>query len=156
VSTAPAPQALAAAELPLRPATAFPAPFAAGAAGRERRPLAAAFGLENFSVMLTRLTPGARQALRHAHSRQEEFVYVLEGTATLHTAEGRTELEAGMCAGFRPGTAHDVTNETDADVLMLEIGDRSPGDAVTYPDADLLAVPQEGRYAFLHKDGTPY
>ena len=37
-----------------------------------------------------------------------------------------------------------------------EIGDRTPGDEVTYPHADLMAVLRDGRYAFVHKDGTPY
>ena len=137
----------------------YPEPFASRVAGREKRPLGDLFGLTNFGVNLTRLAPGAVSALRHAHTRQDELVYILEGEPTLVTDAGDTPLRPGMCAGFKAGTgnAHHLVNRTDRDVVYLEIGDRSPGDSGTYPDDDLQAVQDaEGRWRFLHKDGTPY
>lgn len=76
----------------------------------------------------------------------------------LHTDAGRTPMAPGMCAGFKAGTgdAHALLNESDADVLYLEVGDRTPGDAATYPDDDLQAVLVAGGWQFLHKDGSPY
>jgi uncharacterized cupin superfamily protein len=41
-------------------------------------------------------------------------------------------------------------------VVYLEIGDRTPGDAVTYPDDDIAAARVEGGWRFVHKDGTSY
>ena len=110
-------------------------------AGRVKRPLGDLFGLTNFGVNLTRLAPGAISALRHAHTKQDEFVYILEGRPTLVTDAGRTALEPGMCAGFKGGSgdAHHLVNETADDVVYLEIGDRIPGDSATYPDDDLAA-----------------
>jgi len=127
-------------------------------AGRRKQPLGDVFGLKNFGVNLTRLAPGAVSALRHAHSRQDEFVYVLQGRPTLHTDAGRTGLEPGMCAGFRAGTgdAHRLVNETEEDVVYLEVGDRTAGDEGSYPDDDLKALRAEGGWMFVHKDGTPY
>lgn len=127
-------------------------------AGRHKHPLGDLFGLSNFGVNLTRLAPGAASALRHAHSRQDEFVYVLQGSPTLHTDEGRTALAPGMCAGFKAGTgnAHCLVNDTAEDVVYLEIGDRTAGDEGTYPDDDLIARLVEDRWRFEHKDGTPY
>jgi uncharacterized cupin superfamily protein len=127
-------------------------------AGREKRPLGDLFGLANFGVNLTRLAPGASSALRHAHSKQDELVYVLEGRPTLHTDEGRTLLAPGMCAGFKAGTgnAHRLVNETAEDVVYLEVGDRTPGDEGSYPDDDLKALLVDGRWKFVHKDGRPY
>jgi uncharacterized cupin superfamily protein len=52
----------------------YPEPFAARLAGREKRALGEVFGLANFGANLTRLAPGAVSALRHAHTRQAEFV----------------------------------------------------------------------------------
>ena len=100
------------------------------------------FGLANFGVNRTRLVPGGSSALRHAHTKQDEFVYILEGHPTLHTDEGRMRLAPGMCAGFKAGTGngHRLINETDEDVVYLEIGDRSAGDDVTYPDDDMEAA----------------
>ncbi len=151
--------AIVAAEAPLRAKRSnYPEPFASRMAGRRKHPLGDLFGLANFGVNLTRLAPGAVSALRHAHSRQDEFIYVLQGSPTLHTDEGRTTLAPGMCAGFKAGTgnAHCLVNDSDEEVVYLEIGDRTAGDEGSYPDDDLVARLVEGGWRFEHKDGTPY
>ena len=153
------PIAVTAAEVPVRSKpSVYPEPFASRMAGREKRPLGDLFGLTNFGVNLTRLAPSAVSALRHAHTRQDEFIYILQGRPTLHTDEGRTQLSPGMCAGFKAGTGngHRLINETTEEVVYLEIGDRTPGDEGSYPDDDLKALLVEGKWKFVHKDGTPY
>lgn len=151
--------ALHAVDVPSRTVrTLYPEPLATAFDGRDKKSLGNAFGLVNFGVNLTRLAPGAISALRHAHSLQDELIYVLEGRPTLHTDEGVVELMPGMCAGFRAGTgnAHQLANHTDAEVLYLEVGDRTAGDEVSYPDVDLHAREAAGGWIFLHKDGRPY
>jgi len=149
------PIALIAAELPARTKSIYPEPFASRIVGREKRALGDPFGLTNFGVNLARLAPGAMSALRHAHSREDELVYVLEGRPTLVTDAGETLLSPGMVAGFKAGIGdgHHLLNRTDRDVVYLEVGDRTADDTVEYPDDDLRALP--GR-KFVHKDGTPY
>ena len=152
-------KALNAADAPVRSKPSnYPGPFASRMAGREKRPLGDLFGLTNFGVNLTRLAPKAMSALRHAHSKQDEFVYVIAGRPTLRTDEGRTQLVPGMCAGFKAGTGngHHLINETDEDVIYLEVGDRTPGDEGSYPDDDLKAMMADGKWRFVHKDGTLY
>lgn len=137
----------------------YPEPFASRMAGREKRPLGDLFGLSNFGVNLTRLIPGGGSALRHAHSKQDEFIYVLEGCPVLITDQGETPLAPGMCAGMKAGSgnAHQLVNRSNEDVLYLEVGDRSAGDSVTYPDDDLKAVlGSDDKWQFVRKDGTPY
>ena len=136
----------------------YPEEFARRMAGREKRPLGSLFSLVNFGVNLTTLAPGAVSALRHAHSRQDEFIYVLQGTPTLRTDEGDTRLAPGMCAGFAAGTgnAHQLLNLSDQTAVYLEVGDRTPGDEVSYPDDDLQALQVDGRWQFARKDGVPY
>lgn len=63
--------------------TIYPEPFAQVVAGRTKRKLGDIFGLTNFGVNLTHLEPGAASALLHWHQLQDEFVFVLEGTATV-------------------------------------------------------------------------
>ncbi len=153
------PVALLAADAPARAfRTNYPEPFASRMAGRDKRPLGDPFGLTNFGVNITRLAPGGASALRHAHTKQDEFVYILEGRPTLVTDAGRTTLKDGMCAGFKAGNgdAHHLVNETEEDVVYLEIGDRTAGDAVDYPDDDLAVVTIDGQRRAAHKDGTPY
>jgi uncharacterized cupin superfamily protein len=136
----------------------YPEPFRSMMAGRVKRPLGDLFGLTNFGVNITVVPPGAVSALRHAHSSQDEFVYVVSGLLTLHTDEGESELAAGMCVGFKAGSgnAHRLVNRSAFEAVYLEVGDRTPGDMVTYPDDDLVAQSDQGRWVFRHKDGTPY
>ncbi|MFO7593143.1 MAG: cupin domain-containing protein [Pseudomonadota bacterium] len=136
----------------------YPEPFASRMAGREKRRLGDYFGLTNFGVNLTRLAPGAVSALRHSHALQDEFIYVLDGQPTLYTDAGAQQLAPGMCAGFKAGgeNPNHLVNESEADVVYLEIGDRTAGDEVHYPDDDIKAEMVDGRWCFSHKDGTPY
>src|SRR5678816_2204408 len=154
------PVAVVATDAPPRTkATNYPEPFASRMAGRLKRPLGDLFGLTNFGVNLTRLAPGAVTALRHAHTKQDELVYLLEGEAVLITDAGETLVKAGMCAGFKAGTgdAHHLHNRSKQDVVILEVGDRSAGDSVSYPDDDVVAVyGSDGKWRYTKKDGTPY
>ena len=136
----------------------YPDPFRSMVTGRVKRPLGDLFGLTNFGVNITTLPPGTISALRHAHTKQDEFVYVVSGCLVLLTDEGRTELSAGMCAGFKAGSgnAHQLRNESTADAVYLEVGDRTPGDEVSYPDDDLVARSENGVWVFSHKDGRGY
>lgn len=145
--------------VPVVQGTGYPAPFKEAVAGRSRQRLGNAAGLTNFGVNLTRLTPGAQSALRHWHSHQDEFIYVISGELVLVTDTGETMLTPGMMAGFPAGVedGHHLINRSDAIATYLEIGDRTPGDRAEYPDDDLLALPKnEGGYYFAHGNGQPY
>jgi uncharacterized cupin superfamily protein len=153
------PVAILASEAPVRAKrSSYPEPFASRVTGRDKHPLGDLFGLSNFGVNLTRLAPGAVSALRHAHTKQDEFVYILQGRPTLHSDEGHTLLAPGMCAGFRAGTGngHQLINNTSEEVVYLEVGDRTAGDEGTFPDDDLRAQLVDGRWVFTHKNGAPY
>ena len=152
------PVAVVAAQVTARSSSTYPEPFASRMKGREKRTLGDVFGLANYGVNLTTLLPGSGSALRHAHSKQDEFIYILQGHPVLITDAGETPLSPGMCAGFKCGTgnAHQLVNTTAKVVNYLEIGDRSAGDTVVYPDDDLQALLVEGKWQFLHKDGSPY
>ena len=109
MSEKPTPIAITATEVPARSKpSVYPEPFASRMVGREKRQLGDLFGLTNFGGMLTRLAPSAVSALRHAHTRQDEFIFILKGHPTLHTDEGRTQLCPGMCAGFKAAQAMDT------------------------------------------------
>lgn len=96
-------------------------------------------------------------APRHCHSLQDEFVYILEGTPSLVTGDGEMPLRPGMCAGFKAGSdnAHQLRNGSDTVADYLEIGDRTAGDVVTYPDDDIkIDKMPDGRLQVARKDGS--
>ncbi|MGZ3298558.1 MAG: cupin domain-containing protein, partial [Asticcacaulis sp.] len=85
------PVAIAAMDAPMRTKPSnYPEPFFSRMNGREKRPLGDLFGLGNFGVNLTRLKPGGISALRHWHTKQDEFIYILEGRPVLITDAGET------------------------------------------------------------------
>ena len=152
------PATLRALDVPARTGTIYPAPYAAALAGRAKRALGDAFGLTQFGVNLTVLAPGTASAERHWHETEDEFIYVLDGEATLIDDAGEHLLSAGMCAGFRAGVAnaHKLVNRTGSPVTILEVGTRSDGDRAHYPEADMAAVKVDGKFRITRKDGTPY
>ncbi len=130
----------------------------ASLAGRSRRALGDALGLANFGVNLVEIAPGAWSSQRHWHTRQDEFVYVLEGELMLITDAGEQRLAPGMCAGFPAGVpdGHHLVNRGTAPARYLEVGDRLPGDAGHYSEVDLAAWPGRTPYVFTRRDGGAY
>lgn len=84
--------------------------------------------------------------LRHAHTRQNEFMNILQGYPTLQVDEGRTQLSPGMCVGFTTGKDHsnNLVNETSEDIFYLEVGGRTSGDEVVYPDNEICSAKYVG------------
>lgn len=145
-------------QIPHRTHSNYPPAFQPQVVGRSKQRLGDTAGLKNFGVNLVRLAPGSCSALRHWHSRQDEFIYVLEGELILATDAGSNSLTVGMAAGFPAGETdgHHLCNQSDVDAVYLEIGDRTPDDLVHYPDDDLVAKEVQGSWQFAHKDGTLY
>jgi len=137
----------------------YPEPYRSRVLPREKRQLGKALGLQQFGVNLTTLPPGKESSMRHWHTREEEFVYVLEGEVVLVTDAGEQLLTAGCCAGFPAGSGdgHQLVNRSDRPALYLEVGTRDDdADEVFYPDVDMHYDPRVRRGGFTRKDGTPY
>ncbi|MFB2772657.1 cupin domain-containing protein [Pelatocladus sp. BLCC-F211] len=145
-------------KVPTEARSNYPDEFKPKVAGRIRQRLGNFAGLKNFGVNLVKLEPGSSSALRHWHSCQDEFIYVLEGELTLITDAGAEVLKPGMAAGFPAGEAngHHLVNRSSTVAVYLEVGDRTPNDEASYPDDDLIAKasPDGKSIIFAHKDGT--
>ncbi|MBM3535659.1 MAG: cupin domain-containing protein [Alphaproteobacteria bacterium] len=144
--------------LPESNSTSYPEPYRTPVMKRWYRRLAPSTGLTRFGVNLTRIEPGGMSSQRHWHAKEDEFIYVLEGETVLVTDAGEEVLRQGMCACFPAGTknAHHFLNRSKADVLLLVVGDNAPDEEVGYPDIDLHGRTIDGKFRFLHRDGTPY
>lgn len=144
--------------VPIETGTNYPDPFRSSVEGRSRQRVGNSAGLTNFGVNLTTLAPGSQSALRHWHSAQDEFIYVIEGELLLVTDNSKQLLQAGEMAGFAAGVAngHHLVNQSDRPAIYLEIGDRTTPDQANYPDQDLQCVPTDKGRVFLRKDGRPY
>src|SRR5262245_61475673 len=99
-----------------RNSSGYPEPFRSRVLPREKRALGDALGLTSIGINHTTLAPGKESSMRHWHTHEEEFVFVLSGEVVLRTDAGEQLLSAGMCAGFpaavdgRPGDGHQLVN----------------------------------------------
>jgi len=136
----------------------YPEPFRSRMGDRAKKKLGDACGLSKFGVNLVTLGPGGQSALRHWHTLEDEFVYVLAGEVVLISDAGEQILQKGMCAGYPAGKrdAHHFVNRSAAVAQYLEVGSRIDGDNAFYPDDDLLWVETEGGTIAAHKDGRHY
>lgn len=145
-------------DVPPRTGSGYPEPFRSRVLPREKRPLAQALGLTALGINLTTLPPGKESSMRHHHTHEEEFVFVLEGEVILRTDEGEQRLVAGTCAGFPAGSGngHQVVNRSDRPARYLEVSNKDIRDGAAYPDDDLAYHEGPGGPVYTHRDGTPY
>jgi uncharacterized cupin superfamily protein len=136
----------------------YPEPYRQRVLPREKRALGDALGLEKIGINLTTLAPGRESSMRHWHTHEEEFVYVIAGEVVLRTDGGEQLLRAGQCCGFRLGTrdGHQLVNRSGQPATYLEISNRDDADSAEYPDVDLVWNPPDHPGVYTRKDGTPY
>jgi uncharacterized cupin superfamily protein len=134
----------------------YPEPYRSRVLPRYKRRVGDALGLTRIGINYTVLPPGKESSMRHWHTQEDEFVFVLEGEVVLRTEAGEQPLKAGMCAGFPAGVpdGHQLINRSAADAVYLEISNRDSADGAHYTDADVdLVFQAPGR--FTRRDGTP-
>jgi uncharacterized cupin superfamily protein len=132
-------KAIISADVPTETESGFPEPFATKMGNSAWRGLSNEFGLTQFGVNLEVIEPNGQSALRHWHSKSDEFVYILSGELQLVTNQGKQKLHQGMCVGFKAGTddGHHLINESTMPASFIVIGSRVSGDEVFYPDDNL-------------------
>ena len=154
----PTPPALDPADVPEQRGSGYPEPYRSRMGDRAKRRLGDALGLTRFGVNLVTLAPGAQSALRHWHTLEDEFVWVLDGEVVLISDAGEQVLRAGQCAGYPGGKrdAHHMVNRSGAPARYLEVGSRIDGDNAFYPDDDLMWIEGEDGVYAATKEGRRY
>jgi uncharacterized cupin superfamily protein len=144
--------------LEARTGSGYPEPYRSRVLPREKRPLGDAFGLTKIGINHTVLPPGRESSMRHWHSHEEEFIFVLSGEVVLRTDAGEQTLTAGMCAGFPPGTGdgHQLVNRGSEPAVYLEVSNRDAQDCAFYPDVDLQYNGANAAVKFTRKDGSSF
>ncbi len=148
--------------LPPRTSPGYPEPYRSRVLPREKRALGDALGLTTIGINHTTLPPGKESSMRHWHTHEEEFIFVLSGEVVLRTDAGEQLLKAGMCAGFpacgdaRHGDGHQLVNRSAQPAVYLEVSNRDPRDAAYYCEADLRWSAPDAPGVFTRKDGSRF
>ena len=84
-------------------------------------------GLMRVAVNYEVLEPGDRSSWPHAHSEQEEFVFILEGNGQVWVDGLIYDVREGDCIAYPPGTgkAHCLINNSDDQVRFLVVGEQN-------------------------------
>lgn len=113
-------------------------------------------GLTQFGAYVATLPPGAVSSRRHWHEQEDEFLYVLEGRATVTDDDGDHDLAPGDAACWRRGdpNAHHVRNLTRAPVRYIIVGSRVANAVCHYPDEKSKLVNGERTWHVVTLDGA--
>ena len=132
----------------------YPEPYYSRVMPREKRRLGDEVGLKKIGINHTVLPPGKESSMRHWHTREDEFVFVLEGEVVLRTSAGEQVLTAGCCAGFPAGVedGHQLINRSGRPAVYLEISNRDAEDSAHYSDPDVDLVFANGK--MTRRDGS--
>ena len=140
--------------------TSYPEPYRSRVMPRLKRQLGEVLGLTHIGINHTTLHPGKESSMRHWHTHEDEFVFVLEGEVVLRTGSCEQLLRAGMCAGFPAGVeeGHQLINRSDRPVVYLEVSNRHTADSAHYPDpdVDMLWSPPHARGKMTRRNGSSY
>jgi len=141
---------------PIRSGSSYPEPYASQMSGRSFQSLGDIVGLTQFGVNLYTMQPGATSSLRHWHTGEDEFLWVIAGELVLVEDGGETVLHAGDAAGFRAGdpNGHHLRNRTAETARFLTVGTRATHDICRYSDVDLVNHTEGERCWFTRRDGT--
>ena len=114
-------------------------------------------GLTQFGAFTETLAPGARSGHRHWHEAEDEFLFMLDGEATVVEDDGAHTLHPGDAACWPAGVpnAHHVVNRSDRPCTYLIVGTRAPSDRVHYAEVDQLYTRTNGTVTRTRRDGSP-
>jgi len=94
-------------------------------------------GLTRVAVVLARVPAGRDAFVKHAHVRDEEWMYVLSGRGQVEIGDAHHEIGPGDFLGFPAGTPHDTRALPGEDLVSLQGGDawnRGSVDVIDLPD----------------------
>jgi uncharacterized cupin superfamily protein len=113
-------------------------------------------GLTQFGAYVETLQPGSRSSDRHWHEREDEFLFMISGEATVIEEDGAHVLHPGDAACWRAGVAnaHQVVNRSSAPCTYLIVGTRVTHDICHYPDLGKVLHTEGETWRMVRDDGT--
>jgi len=125
--------------------------------GSEMRmvPLGGPTGLKRIGVNLIRIPPGKESFIPHAHSIEEEFVFVLEGAGEVVLDGVAHPIGPGDFVGFPiDGVVHSVVSRGPGDLVYLTAGTNGPVEVADMPSIGKTTVFRGGTITLYGRDGA--
>ena len=87
--------------------------------------------------------PGMRACPFHSHRAEEEMFFIVKGEGTLRYGDETRKIRAGdviCCPVGGPETAHQIVNDSGADLAYLSISTMMPAEVCEYPDSNKIGA----------------
>ena len=87
--------------------------------------------------------PGKRSCPFHSHRAEEEMFFIVRGTGTLRYGNETRMIRAGdviCCPTGGPETAHQIINDSDAELAYLSISTMQKVEICEYPDSNKMGL----------------
>lgn len=102
-------------------------------------------GMQRAHLSIARVEPGKESFVPHAHSVQEEFLFILEGHGMAEIDGERFPVGPGDYLGFPvDGAVHHLINDGAEDLVCLMGGERTEVEVARYPTAGKIGIQHEG------------
>jgi uncharacterized cupin superfamily protein len=117
-------------------------------------PLGDPAGMTQLGVHLIRIPPGKESFIPHAHSVEEEFVFVLEGAGVAVLDGVAHAIGPGDFLGFpTDGVVHSLVSKGPGDLVYLSAGERKAVEVADMPSIGKTTLFRAGRMTLFGEDG---
>ena len=107
----------------------------------------ALLGAKDLGYSYDVVPPGKRSCPFHSHRAEEEMFFVVRGTGTLRYGEETRKIRAGdfiCCPTGGPESAHQIVNDSDAELAYISISTMMPAEVCEYPDSKKVGAYGKG------------
>ena len=110
--------------------------------GGARQRIGSAIGAEKLGYGVFTIPPGKTAFPSHAHTVNEEMIYILAGHGSLRFGSERVSVDAGTFIACPPGgeLPHQLINDSAEDLRYLVVSTMVYPDIVDYPDSQKVGV----------------
>ena len=87
--------------------------------------------------------PGKRSCPFHSHSGEEEMFFIVKGRGTLRYGAETRPIRAGdfiCCPTGGPETAHQIVNDSDAELAYISVSTMRDAEVCEYPDSKKIGA----------------
>ena len=87
--------------------------------------------------------PGKVSCPFHSHRAEEEMFFIVKGEGTLRYGAERRKVRAGdfiCCPVGGPETAHQIVNDSDAELAYISVSTMMPAEVCEYPDSGKIGA----------------
>lgn len=109
--------------------------------------IAPLLGAKDLGYSYDVVPPGKRACPFHSHRAEEEMFFILRGSGTLRYGAETRRIRAGdviCCPTGGPETAHQIVNDSDAELAYLSISTMCPVEVCEYPDSKKIGASAPG------------